>query len=281
MEEDTNSERSVSQSDDQFEPAEKAMKMKKGQAKRPSSPKRAVAKQAIPQSAKKVTFDSQLSRDETERRICRLFGERYVDAIVDESFLSEQLSVRDLRVIIRLFDLMTAEQVNVRKTILIECFQNFLRTDRMKDVFYDHLSEMEKKGSIEKDKVAELKEALESQPPPAPPVRHEKPSGRATPDKSVEIAAKAEEKSSDATKTRPPGSPMRRRTPSVISGDEKSRKIMVPKFRMDPSVSVDQQLEFIKEVNEFVVNINRDLCEMERIASVIADRYAEMKDDLA
>lgn len=258
MEEEANSEQSNSQSDDQFDPVEKREKGRKGLGKKLSPGKRAPTQTRATQGSSKVLFDSQIPAEETEQKICELFGDQLVEAAMNDLIISENLSVRDLRVIIRVLDLMTAEQVNVRKSILIECIQNFLKGERMKEVYSKYLEEMEERGEIEKERADEIRKRHAVLEP-------------------VEIV-----KVEEPVKVKAPPSPVRRRSPSTsaLASESGGKRVAVPRFRLDPSVSIDEQLAFISEMNQFVVNVNRNLCEMERIASVLADRCAELAEDL-
>lgn len=254
-------ENSESPSDDQFELTEKKEKPKKAPGKK--APGKRPHSRGGQGNQKPIQFDSQIPAEETERKLCQLLGEHLVDAASDDMIISDQLSVRDLRVIIRVLDLMTAEQVNVRKSILLDCIQNFIRSERMKEVYSRYLEELESAGEIDHERAEELRKkhaVLEPLPP--------------TPD-----FPKSEE--SMRVKSAPPSSPGRRRALAGLSTTELSgRRIAIPKLRADVSVPVSEQLEFIAEVNQFVIGVNRDLCEMERIASVLADRCEELAAEL-
>jgi hypothetical protein len=129
-------EQSQSQSDDQFDPSDDG-----GRQSRKSIPRKPVVVGKRPpsktfnarhQGGKSIpTFNSQTSPDETEHRLCQLFGPAFQEAAIDDCTLSDRLSVRDLRIIIRVLGLLAADAVNVRKPILCRALQeHFLSTHR-------------------------------------------------------------------------------------------------------------------------------------------------------
>lgn len=239
-EEDSNSE---NVSDDQFELAEGS---KKGKSRESNKSKKHPAARSTHGSGPVETFDSSLSEAETELKLCRVFADHLPNISTDAIY--ELLSVRELRVILRVLGVMPSSKICSRKDILIENMKSHFETDHMKKVIGDFLDGA---FNVPNDK------------------KEEKPENPPEKSKSEKRDAEREMK--------PPPSP--RRKPSAPS-EEKAKRVMIPRLKVGTGASIDQQLKFIVEINDFVVKMNQHLCEMERITSVLSKRCSELTENV-
>jgi hypothetical protein len=241
-------EQSQSPSDDPFNLSDDAgLPQRKSGARSPvSTNKRAPGKTFNSRSHGKgvPTFDSQTSPEETERRLCSLFGPDFAEASENEFTLSDRLSVRDLRIVIRVLDLMPADAVNVRKPILCDCLQHFFKSERMR------------KAYAEWQETSRKKEIAEAPPPPGP--------------KEPAEIKRAKSPGGD----RPAPVVTRRR----LGGDERVRKVVVvPRLRFDRQCEGEAMVGFLTECNRFVWELSERIGEMERAVSILYARIVELE----
>jgi hypothetical protein len=243
---------SQSLSDDQFDPSEDTTRQARKQPMRRSSP---VFKRGSRFSRQKpgrprrrtITFESSLSPEETEQRLCQVLGGSFHDAAMDEAVLSDRLSVKDIRIILRVLGLVHSDQINSRKRFLMEKLQDFLKGDRMTDVyskFLDDVSQAEARKESEKKKrnVTEETESADST------------------DKSAGYVHRTLS--------------VQRKKP-----EERVRKvIMIPRLRYDQTFDVVLVVNFLKECNDFILQLSDRLMEMERAVCVLMARIGELEE---
>ena len=87
-----------------------------------------------------IPFDASLSYDQVCLNIIKVFEKKYFDAIKDDFLLSDYLSVRDLRVIIKTLKICDSSDLfNHRKPILCYKLQNFMKTELMIDKYNKYM----------------------------------------------------------------------------------------------------------------------------------------------
>jgi hypothetical protein len=245
-------EQSQSLSDDQFDPSEDTPRQARKQPIKRSSPvfKRGsrFAKQKPGRPRRRtITFESHLSTEETEQRICQVLGSAFHDAAVDEVVLSDRLSVKDVRIILRVLSLVHSDQINSRKHFLIEKLQDFLRSDHMTDVYAKYLDEV---SQAEARKEADKKK-------------------RSTVDET------------DSTESPERSSAYAHRTLSLAKKrqEERAKKVIViPRLRYDQTFDVAQVIDFLKDCNDFVLQLSDRLSEMERAVCILMARIGELEE---
>jgi hypothetical protein len=102
-----------------------------------------------------IAFHSHMTREESEKQLFQLFGSTFRLAGVNACAMSDRLSVHDLRIVIRVLDLLPSDKVNVRKPLLVDCLQAYFRSERMLTLHDQYM--------------AELPPERVASPPPVPP----------------------------------------------------------------------------------------------------------------
>lgn len=90
------------------------------------------------------SFESQMSPEQIETNLIKLFGNNFPDAAKDNIVLSDGLSVRDLRIIVRVLKLCGPSQVNVRKPLLCDFLMKHMQSERMTDAYKKYAEEKER-----------------------------------------------------------------------------------------------------------------------------------------
>jgi hypothetical protein len=245
---------SISPSDDQFDPSDdipgstspRSLRRPMLLRSSPQATRRAQGKtfnSKHPTGREVPSFDSQTPPDETERRLVALFGPDFQEACVDDWTLSDRLSVRDLRVVIRVLDLLPADQVNVRKPVLCHSLQRHLQAPHMQAIWKQHMETR-----------AESKE--ESEPSDE---KEEKP--------------KRQERTRQPASDRPAERPTRRKQ----SSEEKARRVViVPRLRMERPFPLEEAVEFLRDCNQFVRLLSERIAEMEKAITILLTRIKEL-----
>lgn len=235
--------------DDQFEPKEQGkVSVRKNSPKRVGSPKR-----PLNRSTKTGPFDPRFSRDEIMNWLCEVLDGDLEKSVNEDTTIDNTLSVNDLRGIARALALLPSDLANGRKKALIGVLQDFLMSEEMIEAvarYWTARGEPTRPAPV----FTRMERAAERE--------KEKSSSAAPPTAAAQTAAAA-----SAPRRRGPG-----------SAEDRGRRPPVPRFRIHNEVAVDDYLAFFAEVNDFVVGVNRDLCEMERITSVLARRSVEMRE---
>jgi hypothetical protein len=203
----------------------------------PVSPKRAAGATHHSKPHHSIAFDSQLAPEETEMRLCKLFGNAFPLTGDDDRGIYDRLSVRDLRVIIRVLDLRPADQINVRKPELVDCLQRHLLSDHMMAVYTQYLADKEER--------AKAREKTER--------------------KKVEKPVRIEpvERISAISRRKPDGTP--------------KKVFLIPRLKNDKTFSMQPALDFLVECNRFVNDMSDRFTEMERAVSVLNARIDELE----
>lgn len=110
------------------------------------------------------SFESQMSPEQIETNLIKLFGNNFPEAAKDNLVLSDGLSVRDLRIIVRVLKLCGPSQVNVRKPILCDFLMKHMQKDHMMESYKKFTEEKEKaRLARQKSREEKTKHALEAQ----------------------------------------------------------------------------------------------------------------------
>lgn len=163
-ENDNNDENNTSNDDDE---ASKDESNSKDSSNSRAPPKRAPASvKSHPSHSTRgaPSFESQMSPEQIETNLIKLFGNNFPEAAKDNLVLSDGLSVRDLRIIVRVLKLCGPSQVNVRKPILCDFLMKHMQKDHMMESYKKFTEEKEKaRLARQKSREEKTKHALEAQ----------------------------------------------------------------------------------------------------------------------
>lgn len=253
------------------------------------------------------TFDSQMTQEQAEINLIKLFGNAFLDASKDSLILSDKLSVRDLRIIVRVLRLCGATQVNVRKPVLCDYLMKHMQKPRMISLFTSYNEEKEK------NRAARMK-SREEKAKNAEQAEQSKKSNRL--ERSSTSSTRSNRKDNQSTSTRhsstAPPSPKRQSSAgnlplslttssSAESGnksyssqltsvgsrsnissvdDQRNRagnEVVVPRLTFDSTFNVKQSLDILQKCNAFVLDVSNKLTELERAVSIMAYKISELE----
>lgn len=110
------------------------------------------------------SFESQMTPEQIETNLIKLFGNNFPDAAKDNIVLSDGLSVRDLRIIVRVLKLCGPSQVNVRKPLLCDFLMKHMQTEHMTESYRKFTEEKERaRLARQKSREEKTKHTLETQ----------------------------------------------------------------------------------------------------------------------
>lgn len=213
-----------------------------------------------------ITFTSQLSIEATEENLAKVFMKNYEDATKQQLVVSDQLSVRDLRVIVRVLKLCDSTAGNQRKPYLCQMIQNHMKTKAMRAIHERVVNEnLIKMASSENDTntrsnttnptSADTEENRGSFDKDGD--KHHSHSGRSKKRKANKTII--ENTTENQTKQTDPNAPI------------------IPRLVLDESFSLPVALEFLQKCNQFVWEISDRLTEMERALTIINRKLDEIE----
>ncbi|OHT03104.1 hypothetical protein TRFO_06742 [Tritrichomonas foetus] len=256
----------------------------------PKSPKRAPSKtfkSHASHSAKgAITFESQMSIEQIELNLIKIFGNQFPEASVNELALSDRLSVRDLRIIVRVLKLCDPSQVNVRKPLLCDYLMKHMREDHMTEVYEKYQEEKEKarlarmKSKEEKTKTR-AQTRSESQASSLS-VSHSSSSSQQQISQPSEPQHERNMPNSESNNALAKSTVTREKSkPEMISPSlVKNRatcEVTIPRLKYDSTFNVKSALATLESCNKFVITVSQRLEELERALSIMSIKVSELE----
>lgn len=115
-----------------------------------------IDKIGLKSSNKKRNFTTAMSQEQVKEALARIFASYYENDSLDQNAISENLSVRKLRVIVHTLKLSTVAETSVRKSYLCEVLEQFLKTDLMIVKYRRYQDEKEKSAQRRAEKRLEI-----------------------------------------------------------------------------------------------------------------------------
>ncbi|EAX96562.1 hypothetical protein TVAG_041640 [Trichomonas vaginalis G3] len=116
-------------------------------------------------SNKKRNFTTAMSQEQVKEALARIFSSYYERDNLNEAAISDNLSVRKLRVIIHTLRLSNVVETSVRKPYLCELLIKFLQSDLMILKYKKYSEEKERSAKRRAEKKLEMEHQREAQQP--------------------------------------------------------------------------------------------------------------------
>ena len=267
---------------------EKPSKKSPNQQKKSSSKqKRAPSSKAMKSHPNKISivFDSQMSIEQCELNLFKLFGASYPEATVEELIVFDKLSVKELRVIVRVLKICDASQLNVRKPMLCEYLQNYMKTDDMMEK-YERYNEEKETNKVSRQKSKNEK----NKSPYKKDNKNTSFSQRSISDTGLDLVSKKSENNDKNDRDDKPN--LNSKVNSPRSSKEKNKsdsaspmkfktrdtiEVVIPKLKFDSTFDVKKALHTLESCNKFVNQVSDRLYEIERALSILTFKVSELE----
>ncbi|KAH0796060.1 hypothetical protein GPJ56_000128 [Histomonas meleagridis] len=219
-----------------------------------------------------VVFGTQNTPEQIENKLFILFDQLFPKAINDINVISDLLSVQNLRIIVRILNLCTVQDLSTfRKTTLCEKLQKHFQTEHMHEM-YEKFLRYQEKIKEEKQKEHELKQQQKK---------------RKEEEEKLLLMAMNEEEEDDSIpdplekdEVYQHGNIKKVATPSRIKvqhSEPKGKKVEIPRLIYDDTFDATKAVNFLKIANNFVLEVSERINEMERAVSIMSLRLAELE----
>ncbi|EAY13761.1 hypothetical protein TVAG_467760 [Trichomonas vaginalis G3] len=248
-------------------------------------------------SSQSYMFSSSMTMEQVKDQLAKIFVKAYEQKQLNDDTLSDYLSVRKLRIIIRLLKLTDKPESSLRKPILCKLLLEFLNSDQMKVKYEKASEEREKQAKQRAERRAEKAaqkaqiqaEQLAEQAAQQTKLEYTRTSRKAA---AAAAAAAAEEKR-ELTKSESHGSMtdldkfkkqsgQMSTSSSIIQAPQFSQPVSGMRFDLQFNTLKDSSkaLQCLQKMNAFVWELSDRITELERAISILVLRISEAEKTL-